>query len=121
MAASAGRGDGMFKVFLVEDEVVVREGIRNNIDWEQYGFRFAGDAPDQGTIGSTPQIGRTRALEEAVARHPNWELVAQECGDFTRAKAYEVMSDILEKTKDIDVVYCENDGNYQTFLCSRSC
>lgn len=64
----------------------------------------------QGTIGSTPQIGRTRALNEAIARHPNWELVAQECGDFTRAKAYEVMSAILEKTKDIDVVYCENDG-----------
>ena len=64
----------------------------------------------QGTIGSSAQIGRTRAMEEAVARHPNWELVAQECGDFTRAKTYEVMSGILEKTKDIDVVYCENDG-----------
>ncbi len=36
----------MFKVFLVEDEIVVREGIRNNILWEQYGFSFAGDAPD---------------------------------------------------------------------------
>ena len=37
---------GMFKVFLVEDEVVVREGIRKNILWEQYGFQYAGDAPD---------------------------------------------------------------------------
>jgi len=36
----------MFKVFLVEDEVIVREGIRNNILWEQYGFHFAGDASD---------------------------------------------------------------------------
>ena len=36
----------MFKVFLVEDEIVVREGIRNNIQWEQYGFICAGDAPD---------------------------------------------------------------------------
>lgn len=36
----------MFKVFLVEDEIVVREGIRNNIDWEQYGFQYVGDAPD---------------------------------------------------------------------------
>ncbi len=64
----------------------------------------------QGTIGSTAQIGRTAALEQAVTRHPNWELVAQECGEFTRAKAYEVMADILTKTNDIDVVYCENDG-----------
>jgi two-component system response regulator YesN len=36
----------MFKVFLVEDEIVVREGLRNNIHWEQYGFEYAGDAPD---------------------------------------------------------------------------
>jgi two-component system response regulator YesN len=36
----------MFKVFLVEDEIVVREGIRKNILWEQYGFEYAGDAPD---------------------------------------------------------------------------
>ena len=36
----------MFKVFLVEDEIVVREGIRKNIQWEQYGFSYAGDAPD---------------------------------------------------------------------------
>jgi two-component system response regulator YesN len=36
----------MFKVFLVEDEIVVREGIRNNILWEQYGFLYVGDAAD---------------------------------------------------------------------------
>jgi simple sugar transport system substrate-binding protein len=64
----------------------------------------------QGTIGSTAQIGRTAALEQAIPSHPNWEMVAQECGDFTRAKTYEVMGKILEQTKDIDVVYCENDG-----------
>ena len=36
----------MFKVFLVEDEIVVREGIRKNILWEQYGFLYVGDASD---------------------------------------------------------------------------
>ena len=36
----------MLKVFLVEDEVVMREGIKNNINWEQEGFTFAGDASD---------------------------------------------------------------------------
>lgn len=64
----------------------------------------------QGTIDSSAQIGRTGALEAAISRNPNWDIVAQECGDFTRAKAYEVMGDILKKTSDIDVVYCENDG-----------
>lgn len=64
----------------------------------------------QGTIGSSAQIGRTAALEDALERNPNWQIVAQEPGDFTRAKAYEVMGSILKQTKDIDVVYCENDG-----------
>jgi simple sugar transport system substrate-binding protein len=37
-------------------------------------------------------------------------MIEQICGDFTRAKAYEVMVEILKKTQDITVVYCENDG-----------
>ena len=64
----------------------------------------------QGTIGSSAQISRTAALEQAILRNANWRIVGQECGDFTRAKAYEVMGTILKRTKDIDVVYCENDG-----------
>lgn len=36
----------MIKVFLVEDEVIVREGIKNNIDWEKYGYEFCGEASD---------------------------------------------------------------------------
>ncbi len=34
------------KVFLVEDEFVVREGIKNNIDWEAHGYEFCGEAGD---------------------------------------------------------------------------
>lgn len=64
----------------------------------------------QGTLESSAQIGRTAALEQAVSQNPNWSIIAQEDGDFTRAKTYEVMGEILKKTKDIDVVYCENDG-----------
>lgn len=36
----------MIKVFLVEDEIVVREGIKNSIDWESKGFKFMGEAGD---------------------------------------------------------------------------
>ncbi|MBN1230298.1 MAG: response regulator [Anaerolineales bacterium] len=35
-----------YKVFLVEDEIVTREGIRDNVDWEIAGFEFIGEAPD---------------------------------------------------------------------------
>lgn len=36
----------MLKVFLVEDEVVIRNGIKKNIPWEKEGFLFAGEASD---------------------------------------------------------------------------
>ena len=36
----------MIKVFLVEDEVVMRNGIKNNIPWEKEGLLFAGEASD---------------------------------------------------------------------------
>jgi two-component system response regulator YesN len=36
----------VYKVFLVEDEIVVREGIRNNIPWEDTGYVLSGEAPD---------------------------------------------------------------------------
>ncbi|MDR0622839.1 MAG: response regulator [Treponema sp.] len=36
----------MYKVFLVEDEIVVREGIRNSVPWENTRYTLAGEAPD---------------------------------------------------------------------------
>ena len=36
----------MYKVFLVEDEIVVREGIRNSIPWETTPYTLTGEAPD---------------------------------------------------------------------------
>jgi two-component system response regulator YesN len=36
----------MIKVFLVEDEFVVREGIKEIIDWTGNGFEFVGEASD---------------------------------------------------------------------------
>lgn len=67
----------------------------------------------QGTLGSTAQLGRTAALEAAVASHPNWEVLVQLDGDFTQAKTYEVMTAYLSGQpvrRPVDVVYCENDN-----------
>ncbi|MDD4525114.1 MAG: response regulator [Lachnospiraceae bacterium] len=36
----------MLKVFLVEDEIVVRESLRDNFPWGDYGYEFAGEAGD---------------------------------------------------------------------------
>ncbi len=35
-----------YKVFFVEDEIVIREGIRDSVDWAGCGFEYCGDAPD---------------------------------------------------------------------------
>lgn len=40
------KGEVMLKIFLVEDEFVVREGIKNNIDWNAHGYEFCGEASD---------------------------------------------------------------------------
>ena len=36
----------MIKIFLVEDEIIIREAIHKMIPWESYGFEFAGEAKD---------------------------------------------------------------------------
>lgn len=36
----------MLKVFFVEDESIVREGLKNNIPWQEYGYQFMGEASD---------------------------------------------------------------------------
>jgi len=36
----------MYKVFLADDEIVIREGIRNNFPWETTEFMLAGEASD---------------------------------------------------------------------------
>lgn len=36
----------MLKVFLVEDESIVREGLKKNISWQEYGYQFTGEASD---------------------------------------------------------------------------
>ena len=34
----------MIKVFLVEDEKIIRESIKNNVKWEENGFKIVGEA-----------------------------------------------------------------------------
>ncbi len=36
----------MIKVFLVEDEIAIRSGIKNSIHWEEEGYEFTGEASD---------------------------------------------------------------------------
>jgi len=62
----------------------------------------------QGTIGASAQIGRTKALEDAVDTY-GWNLVAQETADFTQTRGKEVVAALLKEHSEINVLYCEND------------
>lgn len=64
----------------------------------------------QGTLDSTAQIGRTGGFQEVLAEHENWNMLDCGSGEFTQAKAKEVMEDFLASYEDIDVVVSENDN-----------
>ena len=63
----------------------------------------------QGSLQSSAQLGRTKALQEAVKKN-DWDLLEETSGEFTETKAREVMTALLKKYENINVVYCENDN-----------
>lgn len=64
----------------------------------------------QGNIGSSAQIGRTEALENGLAAHPEWRLIFRENGDFIQAKGQELIDGLLRRGEEFDVIYSENDN-----------
>ena len=63
----------------------------------------------EGTPNSTAQIGRSKGFEDIAKKHKNWNILAHENGDFTKAKGKEVMEKFLQKYDDIDVLVSQND------------
>ena len=55
----------MLKVFLAEDEFVVREGIKNNIDWGANGYEFCGEAGD-GELAYSMSTGTISGLDREI-------------------------------------------------------
>jgi galactofuranose transport system substrate-binding protein len=65
----------------------------------------------QGTVGSSPAIARKKGFDEAIAKAPNVKIVRSQSGDFTRAKAKEVMESAIKSLQGtrICAVYAHND------------
>lgn len=66
----------------------------------------------QGTVGASVATDRKKGFETALARHPNLKIVRSQTGDFTRAKAKEVMESFIKAEgggKSICAVYAHND------------
>ncbi len=63
----------------------------------------------EGTPNSTAQIGRSTGFEDIAKNNKDWNILAHENADFTKAKGKEVMEKFLRKYDDIDVLVSQND------------
>ena len=63
----------------------------------------------EGTPNSTAQIGRSNGFYDIARQHKNWNILAHENGDFTKAKGKEVMEKFIKEFDDIDVLVSQND------------
>jgi simple sugar transport system substrate-binding protein len=65
----------------------------------------------QGQLGASAQVGRSTALDDALAANSNWTLVDRQTGEWSTDTAKEIMTSWIQKYGDkIDVVYAENDN-----------
>lgn len=63
-----------------------------------------------GTEDSTPMRQRQLGFEQAIAGYPRYEVFKTISGDFLRSKGKECMRNVLQETRDIDVLYSHNDA-----------
>ena len=75
-----------------------------------------------GLVGDNNTWNRSKGFHSVVDRYPELEMVAQQSGDFDRAKALEVMEAMLQANPEILAVFCGNDamamGAYQALLAA---
>jgi len=65
----------------------------------------------QGQLGASAQVGRTEALNAAVAGHANWTLLGQQTGDWGTDTAKTIMTSwIRQHGNNINAVFAENDN-----------
>jgi len=82
----------------------------NTRQFINYRNRFVKIVELSGTEGSSPAILRAKGFRDVLSQYPGFEIVYSESGDFLRSKGYELMSNILDKLDDIDVIFSHNDG-----------
>ena len=64
----------------------------------------------QGILGTNVAQDRSKGFEqEMAAKYPNIKIVTKQAADFDRAKALDVMTNILQAHSDINGVYAAND------------
>jgi ABC-type sugar transport system substrate-binding protein len=63
-----------------------------------------------GTSGASVTADRGKGFRDEIAKHPEMKIIQTQTGDFNRAKARDVMQNIIQaKGKEITAVYAHND------------
>ncbi|MBQ3199308.1 MAG: substrate-binding domain-containing protein [Firmicutes bacterium] len=63
----------------------------------------------QGVMGSSAQIGRTGALDAAVAANDNWTMVTQQTAEWNAETAQQIVQAVIDSGEEFNVIYAEND------------
>ena len=73
-----------------------------------------------GIVGDNNTWNRSKGFHSVMDRYPGLKMVAQQSGEFDRAKGLEVMESILQAHPNIKAVFCGNDamamGAYQALV-----
>ena len=62
----------------------------------------------QGVMGSAAQVGRSGALDAAVASD-GWNLVTQQTAEWNAEKAQQIVQSVIDSGESFNVIYAEND------------
>ncbi|MDP4093093.1 MAG: ABC transporter substrate-binding protein [Bacillota bacterium] len=90
-----------------------KEGVKAT-DW--IAKRFTADQKVnivnlQGQLGASAQVGRSKALDDGIAKNSNWKLLARQTGNWDTKTSKEVMASWIQQYGDqINCVYAENDN-----------
>jgi ABC-type sugar transport system substrate-binding protein len=63
----------------------------------------------EGVVGAQTSIDRVKGAQAAIAEFPNIKIVAQQSGEYNRAKGMDVVQNLLQAHPDVKAIFCCND------------
>jgi simple sugar transport system substrate-binding protein len=100
--------DDLFSAFIGSD--FVEEGQRACTEMARLLNNQGNIVELDGTIGSAPMIDRRNGFQECLQAYPGMRVIAQQSGDFIRARGKEVMQTFLKTYgRQINALFAQND------------
>ena len=100
--------DNLFSAFIGSD--FFQEGQRACTEMARLLNGHGNIVELDGTVGSAPMIDRRAGFQECLRAHPGMHVIAEQSGDFIRARGKEVMETFLKSYgRRIDALFAHND------------